>query len=170
MQRVVIQSGIAPLWRRLLSTSATDTSFPAISVSSTDPAILSNAVRVGADVSCAKTLALIPFGAGADNATFDIRAIGWRRTADIWIPATLAAVTCTLSTLVGSSGATLVATDRIADTLAAISGPTGLQATLVSPANNTAAQILIDTLGYEIITIDFDLGTATGANALYAAF
>lgn len=111
-------------------------------------------------------LQVIPFGAGDEDSTFDLRVTGWSRTEDssLWVPVTLAQVTCTLSAAVGVAGKLVINTERFADTIVQVLGSDSMQ--ILSPADDTIASVLIDGMGFRYLQITADLGTATGANAL----
>jgi hypothetical protein len=131
------------------------------------------------------------FGTGADNATFDFRIWAWtpcQGNPNLGYATLLASGSVTLSTLLGSSQTLcpIGAAERIADTLtlalssgastpkgpwAAIYLALGAVAGVHSPGDNTAALAILPELGsVQGIFFDFQLGTATGANAAVELF
>lgn len=161
--RVVPGSSTAEL-AKIRSANATDTSFPARPVTTTEPA--GNGV-LDLRQFTPSNLVVIPFGSGSDNTTFDLRIIAWNRIGTLWVPTILAQASCTLSASVGVSGQSVTDTDRFADTVTlSLIASAGVDAFAKSPANDTPATIVVDALGAEKIEIVFDLTGAAGANAL----
>jgi hypothetical protein len=118
------------------------------------------------------SIKLIPFGTGDDNTTFDMRVIGWwrhghRESKQLWIPEILAELTATLSTSVGLAGRAVAETERFADTIAVAAAYGAPFVAVKSPANNTPGSVMIDLLGCQLFSFDFDLTGATAANALF---
>lgn len=178
-------------FRRLRVTSTTDTSFPTRTLTATKPDGIGNAVAQttlavipcwGEGISTQKNRALvIPFGAGADDTTFDMRLYSWftvneRDEADpntlLYYPMLLGEINVTLSTQTGVAGKCLVATDRLADTLtiASTSANQAVSIDVVSDANNTGAHLVVDLKGGQWFEAVFDLTGATNANALVAFY
>lgn len=136
---------------------------------------------IGGSIPCG--VQILPIGVGADDSTFSLRAILWKRMhtevqwpSGIWVPQLLCGLDCTLGTTVGP-GQNLPATYRFADTitLTAGTGEPVLTADVTnsgtvvrySPTNNLIAWARVDDLnGGELLELTFNLGTATGANAL----
>jgi len=144
----------------------------------------------------ASGLDLTFFGSGSDNTTFDYRiwlAMLTSTEAPKDTPTELELCyfgygSCTLSTLVGATGGSLVtSSERMVDTLTFTAAdtaatPKGVGGTLLdgygitepiplSPADNTTCARLIVPLLSRIcngIVIEFDLTGATGANACYS--
>lgn len=114
-------------------------------------------------------IAVVPFGAGADNSTFDLRILGWRATGNgLYVPTILCQVACTLSTSVGVAGADVLDTERFVDTLTLSLGNAGVDCQVFSPANDTPSHVIVDTKGVSFVEFLFDMGTATSGNALFA--
>lgn len=110
-------------------------------------------------------LSIIPFGVGANNATFDMRIIGIRRVdTDAYIQVVLAQLACTLSQDVGDSGQIVTDSERFCDTISQTFGPSGNQ--VISPTGDVRGWVLADLLEYPWYLLDFKVGTATSANAL----
>jgi hypothetical protein len=123
------------------------------------------------------------FGAGADNSTFSMRVIGWRRVYGrtgndpnklLWDPTVLVEVLATLSsTPTGVAGRAVLNTDLFADTVA-LTGTTAnddVSIDIVSPANDTAAHFVIDLKGSAKLEATFSTGgSATSCNALVACY
>ena len=116
------------------------------------------------------------FGAGAENATFSSRLIGWKQTRGIdalslWIPVPLLQVQCTLGTTVGVASADADATDRFADTitLAAAYGVTDQNGVLVtSTTGDLVAHLVASIHGFGAFQWIFDTGgSATNANCFF---
>lgn len=154
-------------FERVRATSSTDSSFPSIVPTATAPTgagVISNP-RVGNEAP--DWVQIIPFGDGADNATFDLRVIGWKPTAlGLWIPSLLAQAACTLSAAVGVNTYEVTASQRFADTIALTQVLTDVDSKLSSVTGDLVASFQVETRGSAFIQITFDLGTATGANAL----
>lgn len=186
--------------RKAFATSATDTSFASRIPTITEPSgdgiheLVNGASKSGdkdkgraADVEAA--ILCMFYGAGADNATFDVRLIGWdtiyAKPTTLWIPKILASFTCTLSAMVGVAGAPLVATDRIVDTITlrtdnAVSQPvtksldsgavttsSGWGVEIFSPAGDLAAWVKVPLQGSRKLEFCYDMTGATDGNALF---
>lgn len=157
------------------STNSTDSSFDSIVPTTTEPeAAATRAViemRGSNTQQSNSNLCLVFYGTGNDDTTIAIRIVGWRKVGTLWVPTVLLELTATLSAAVGVSGATVIDTERFADTLAPAAAWEDLEGsafTITSPTNNLIAQVLIDARGYEKIEISYDLTGATAANCLYA--
>jgi hypothetical protein len=176
----------------LRGTNTTDTSFPSRIPTITEPTGLGDAaaqttsavipLTPGNGASLGSTQSnralIIPFGAGADDTTFDMRVYGWfsvkgRTGGDnaskrLWIPVLLGEFNCTLSTQVGVANSWLATTDRLCDTIAiaSTSANQGVSIDVVSDANNTGAHLVIDLKAAQKLEVTFDMTGATNANAL----
>ena len=164
-----MDSFITPL-SKAAATNATDSSFPSRVATLTQPS--------GGGVfnlSCQgnktrSNVLIIPFGAGADNATMSVRVIAWRFVTTLWIPLIVCEVSCTLSTSVGVAATEVLNTDRFADTLSLTFGNAGVDCQIFSPANNTPAHVMLDAKGASLIELVFTTGgSATSCNALVAS-
>lgn len=150
---------------RALEAHATSTSFPARAPTLSVPGgiDLAGGGRVPGRV------LLVAYGTGSENATFGLRAIGWRKGGATWVPATLAEVTATLGTTLGVTGGVPGASDRLCDTLAVVTGTADVGLDAVSPGDNTPAHLVLDVRGCSRLELLFRLDSgATGANALVA--
>ncbi len=113
------------------------------------------------------TLEVLPYGTGADNSTITgMRVIGWRKINTLWVPTIIAEVAATLSTAVGIVNVTPSNSARFADTITTTYGIAILSAT----AAETPARFFVNIEGFSKFEITVDLGTATAANALIAAY
>ena len=110
---------------------------------------------------------IIPFGDGADNSTFDLRVIGWEVSElGLWVPVILAQAACTLSAAVGANTYEVTASQRFADTITLTQVLTNVDSKLSSPTGDLVASFQVQTRGCVYVEVTFNLGTATGANAL----
>jgi hypothetical protein len=176
-------------WRRVRRTNTTDNGFPSRLIQAAEP------VGDGSNVSQTVSSAVIdlgsggviaqngvifkPYGAGADNATFSMRVIGWRKmieggveTTAVWEPTDLCELLCTLSAVpIGLAGKVIVATDLFADTIAIVgtTANAGVSIDVHSPANDRAGFVSLDVFGFQKIEFIFTTGaSATNCNALAA--
>lgn len=151
---------------KVRATSSTDSSFPSKIPTTTAPSgagVVGDPIVQGAP----EWLQVVPFGEGADNSTFDLRVIGWKPTANnLWVPLILAQAACTLSAAVGVSGADVTDGQRFADTITLTQVQANVDSKLSSPTGDLIASFQVETRGSVLIEIIFDLGSATGANAL----
>lgn len=185
MNQTLVQTNVG-WWRRVRQTNSTDTAFTArvgvleetgtIIESLGTTALHSTSAarfRVGQNGFGANCVKFMPFGIGADGNTFDMRVIGWLKTADTpvtWIPTVIGQFACTVSsTLTGLAGGSVLNTEYFADTIAPTYG-SSVGIDVVSPANDVNALIAIDLRGFELVEVQFDVGTITSANALYSTF
>jgi len=110
---------------------------------------------------------IVPFGDGADNATFDCRVIGWKVSdLGLWVPTILAQAACTLSAAVGVNTYEVTASQRFADTITLTQVLANVDSKLSSPTGDLVGSFQVQTRGCVLIEVTFSLGTATGANAL----
>ncbi len=174
--------------RRALAVNSTATSFaskiPTVTKPFADGLI---AVANGED-----TLDLFPFGAGADDITFDIRVTGWRRTVPssseyrigvgaksafldsnganagvLWLPTPIVEASCVCSAIIGIAGAVAINTDRFVDAITITKG-VGVAPTVT--ADSGAAMLKCDVTGFALIEVTFDSTGSTNSNALYALY
>ncbi|MFN4894202.1 MAG: hypothetical protein ACK5HO_00275 [Pseudomonadota bacterium] len=154
-------------FQRVRPTASTDLTFPARTPTLTAPTgagVLQDPI-VGTQTP--EWVQVVPFGDGADNSTFDLRVIGWKPTElGLWVPTLLAQAACTLSAALGVAATEVLNTQRFADTIALTQVLANVDSKLSSPANDTIASFQVETRGSVYLEILFDLGTATGANAL----
>lgn len=160
-------------WVELLTSNSTAASFTALAATATEPtgAGVIDLPLTGDAVN--SFLQLIFFGAGADNSTFDARVSGWSKVDTLWVPTPLVEVSCTLGAAVGVASQAVLDTERFADTLslaAAYSGLAGSLATVVSPAGDLVARLLLDLQGFRKFQVQFDMTGATSGNAIYKRF
>ncbi len=177
-------------WRRVRSTNTTDNGFPSRIIRATEPSGTGNsAAQATASAVIDMTqpdgggitqnaMIIKPYGAGANNATFSLRVIGWRKveegdpTTTIWDPTVLVELACTLSsTPIGLAGKVIVATDLFADTIVLTTGNDDVSCDIVSPTGDVAAHAVVDLKGFTKIEMTFTTGgSATNCNALVSLF
>lgn len=165
---------------RVLSTDSTDSSFPSVIPTTTEPTGV-GVIELGFSGGQSKAyapngLVIVPYGTGADDATITgMRVIGWSRlpgdqatTQSLWIPFILLECAAILSTAVGVAGSVLTSTYRFCDTITLVgtSGNANISHELISPTGNVIASVTCDTKGCQKVQVTFDLGTATAANAI----
>lgn len=183
---------IARPLRKARSVNSSSANFPTFVGTELDPAYTDAATAAGRSLIqlgvglggyVPRNIELFPYGIGADNDTFDLRVMGYRRIfpqlADEryqYLRFILAKLSCTLSAAVGLAGGSVLATERFADTIAiGTEGTFTADVTrsgsfrLYSPANDTPAHVVLPTLGCDAIELEFDqtLNTPT-MNCLYA--
>lgn len=157
------------IYQRARTSNATDASFPSKVATLTEPtgAGVIKPHRMGSMGS--GVVLVTPYGAGADNTTFDMRVISWRQTTLLlWVPTIICQVSCTLSAAVGVAATDVLDTDRFADTITLGIGNAGIDCQVFSPANDTAGHVILDAKGASLVEITFDMTGATSGNALYA--
>ena len=148
----------------VFTTSATDAAFPSKVATVTKPTVGTGIKEIKNEDS---TLAVMPYGTGADDSTITgMRVIGWRKVDTLWVPTVICEVACVLSTAVGVVNVVPSNSDRFADSITATYG----NPVLTTVPANTAAMFLVLIEGYSLYEITVDLGTATAANALVAAY
>lgn len=151
---------------KVRATSSTDSTFPSKVPTATAPTgdgVIGDPIVQGAP----SWVQIIPFGDGADNATFDLRVIGWKVSdLGLWVPTILAQAACTLSGAVGANGFEVTASQRFADTITLTQVQANVDSKVSSPVGDLVASFQVETRGSALIEVIFDLGTATGANAL----
>lgn len=109
-------------------------------------------------------LMIVPFGDGAEDATFSLRLSGWDRIGTMWVPVTICELACTLGASTGVDGADVSASELFADTIAETVGAASLQ--VISPTADQIGIVVVDALAFRKLQLTAALGTATGANAL----
>jgi hypothetical protein len=153
--------------QRVRATSSTDATFPSRVPTGTAPSGAGVVEDPIAGNASPEWLQVVPFGDGADNATFDLRVIGWKPTdLGLWVPTILAQAACSLSAAVGANGFEVTASQRFADTISLTLVQANVDSKVSSPVNDTPGSFQVQTRGSVLIEVIFDLGTATGANAL----
>ncbi len=174
---MLIETATHP-WKKALTTSATDTSFPSRIPRATEPthdgvhALSASPYNGGL---AQNGLVLVPYGLGDDDDVFAMRVIGWRRLGDdiatlIWVPVILAELTCTMSTAVGLAGRLILNTERFCDTIALVTGNDDVSVDIVSPTGNVIAHAILDLKGFQKVEFTFDTttGDPTNCNCLFA--
>ena len=163
-------------WTRGLVNSSTEGDFPALVPTTTKPATV-DSTTTGANLVVwephgVRSL-IMPFGVGADNTTFAARITVWRTvvvagTTTLYVPELIASAACTNSALVGFAGASLIATERLADTIVLSLNDTR-RVTSYDEATGDLSPAVIEVRheGAELIEVTFDMGTATSGNILY---
>lgn len=152
--------------QKVRATSSTDANFPSKVPTATAP---SGAGVVGDPIvqGSPQWIQIVPFGDGADDATFDLRVIGWKVSdLGLWVPMILAQAVCNLSSAVGVDTYEVTSSQRFVDTIALTQVQANVDSKLSSPVGNLVGSFQVETRGSALIEIIFDLGTATGANAL----
>ena len=160
-----------------LATNATDNSFPSRIPTTTEPSG-DGVVSVPNPSQISPTnVMILPFGVGSENHTFDLRVIGWRKVTgssltSLWVPVVLGQFACTLCTAIGVADTPVSASNRFADTISRTLGIENVSDQIVSPADESLADlighILLDAKGFSKIELNIDVGTATSGNALVA--
>lgn len=158
-------------YARARTANATDNPFPVKSPTAAEPTG-AGVIDLFRPLGGANSLRLMPFGAGADNSTLSVRVIGWSCVGDnagnnLWVPTILAEYSAILSAAVGVAGRAVLDTERFADQVTLVTGNDGVDTSKISPANDTPAHVLVDLKGCQKVEVVFQLGTATGANALF---
>lgn len=134
-----------------------------------------------------RNLLLKPFGTGPTGATFSMNVYALRATtgsffgyqghnAYLLIPTLLASYSITLGNLTGVAGTDLGPQYAFAGTITQTFGPTWINTNSLdavdcfnySPGASGAGEICLRTMGARLLEVTFQLGTATGANCLYA--
>ena len=175
--------GVQP-FRYALVTNATTTTYAVLVVTTTEPTgtgvfdmgLVANGV--GDLTQVPSYIELVPYGVGADTKTFNMRVTGFNATNDatkIYVPQLITEITCTLSGVI--TGTPLIASALMVDTIVVNKGPidNGVWRSFTSPANDTAASLILHTRGCRYLTFDFDIdaggGSAvTNANCLWRPF
>lgn len=152
---------MAQQYLKLYATNATSTSFASKIITGTPPA------GDGVIATGGETLEILPFGAGADDDTFELKVIGWRRADVLWVPRNICHLAVTLSTAVGLAGKYVVETDRFADAITVTTGSANVVVPTVTA--NSPCMAIINIEGDEKIEIVFDrTGATTSCNVLYS--
>lgn len=154
---------------KLLSTNATDASFPSKVPTVTEPTG-DGVIDVTKNGIVYNNIILVPFGTNANDQTFKLRLIGWRKVSTLWVPVPLMQATCTLSSSIpGVSGATVSNSNYFVDTVTLESWVnSNVSAEAVSPTGNIAAHILADMKGFAKVEVTFDRNSsAASCNTLY---
>lgn len=163
-------------YTKCLAANTTAASFAARIPTATMPADGESALldsRVFTPIERDSTVRIMPFAAGADDGTCQVRIIGWGRTEGsgaLWMPVIICTATCTLCTAVGVAGKDVVATDRFCDAIVPVATTGGIAVTPGVTAN-TPAVLIVDISGYQKYELQFNINaSATNVNALVAEF
>lgn len=165
---------------KLFSTDVTNTSFPSLIPTITEPR--SSATRgviemVSSGNVSKNLLCLIPVGTGANNAVITgMRVTGWNRLRatpplhPLWIPTPLLAVDMVFGNVTGVALSPLAATYFFMDTITLITnfGTANVSNEFLSNQGDLVGAIHLDAKGYQKVEVSVDLGAnATGFNCLY---
>lgn len=161
---------------RVLTTSSTATSFASKVATVTEPtgegviSLIKGNDKHGRDGY--ETIELMPFGGGADDETFDMRAVGWRKVNSqpyaLWVPTVICEASVVLCSATGVAGTAVLNTDFFADAITVNKG-IGIVPSLT--ANTMAAVLIVAVDGFEKVEVTFDrTGTSDTANALYVLY
>lgn len=168
-------------FRYAFATNATSTSFTDLNGTSTVPSgngvvdLLSESLGVGAGIFVPSYLQLVPFIVGADDHTAGLKIYGYTPTIPtdlvtdtaLYVPQLLAHLTLTACARTFSDH---TASAFFCDTIVVTKGPAdnGQWLSVISPADNTVASIMLNTRGCRYIKFDVDLlVTPTSVNCLY---
>lgn len=181
---------LAPTWQPVRAQNSTD-AFPArawrlgrnnfpsgdgdAGTQTNNPAVLAASVPDGDTMPNA--ICLLPFGTDAADETFKMRLLSWKPAKKkntspetwLWVYSIIGEFTCTLGTRTGLANSFVGSTNLIADTIAIV-GTSGDQNSysIISPADNTVATLMIDIRGSNYVEVLFDTNSSSAsANALY---
>lgn len=107
-------------------------------------------------------LEFMPYGTDGSNDTFNMQIWGWSQTSDatpVYIPQLLALVAVVLGNI---DAAAIAAGNFLADTLTVTKGPADNAewGSVISPANDTVATLILHTRGCQWLDFDWDLAGA----------
>lgn len=164
-------------FRQARSVNATATSLTSKTPTATKPSgegvidLFNAAYGIATNTYMPDFMQLVPYGTDADNEQFDMRVVGWNRTAisgvsELWIPQLLLQSVVTM----GNIAATAIGANHfMADTMTIAEGDSSEK--VISSADDTPASVLLNLRGCELIEILFSLTAAltegTGANCLW---
>ena len=158
--------------RKALASNSTDNSWSAKAPTTTKPS--GNGVfELSASGKVDKWLVLQPFGSDAQNEAFDVRVWGWVKGDDddstisnLWVPALLADLTCTLGNIAASD---LGTNNFLADTITENDGDSdgGVLVETVSPAEDLPSAVHVNLRGCGLMEFAFNRDTAAPANCLF---
>jgi len=115
-------------------------------------------------------VSLVFFGTvsgGSQTAT--ARVTGWRKTGSLWIPVPLLALSLTFGTQTGVASADVDNNQKFVTTITASTAFTTANE-IISPGDNTIAEVKVDFHGCQFIQVDLAKGTCTDINALVSTF
>ena len=167
-------------FRYAQAANSTSTAFTDFNATSTEPSGTGifdlTAVPYGNNNSVPTWLQLVPFGAGSDDQTFDMRVYGYTETvpADLvtdtklYIPQLLLDISCTMCARTFSDHA---ASTFLVDTITVNDGAAdnGWRS-LIDCQENMAASVVIHSRGCRFLRFDFDMTGATSGNCLWRGF
>ena len=170
----------AHVFRYALGTNSTSTAFTQQNATTTEPSgagifdLHSRGLGVGMNERSPTYLQLIPFGTAADNNTFDMRLYGYSATlpttglvseAAIYIPQLLIDISVVMSAVTFSDWA---ASTFLVDAITVNKGAADNAdwRSVISPANNSVASLIVNTRGCRYIKFDWDLAGASEAASM----
>lgn len=126
----------------------------------------------------------MPYGTGADNTTGSVRVICWSRVIpdravdvtpnqSLFLPTVLGEFNFILSgSCPGIAGAIIGSAEIFADTITLVGATAnaGTSVDIISPVNDTLANVYLDLRASIELEFSFKVGTATDLNALYRFF
>lgn len=114
-------------------------------------------------------------GTDAANETLTALITGWtyvegtENAPGLWVPTPLLALSITLGTSTGVSGAIVPETELFADTITASNAYTSAYE-IISPANNSPGCVKVDFFGCALVQVQLAVGTGASGNAVAAVF
>lgn len=169
-------------WQLLRTSNDSSASFATVVPTLTDPGSSSytdylNVVKApAADLDISPNLMqIMPFGAGSDADTFDLRMYGFDyynhgSKVKQWLPYLLCDLSLTLSTPVGAGSALPTSSSRFCDTLTINHGAENVHLSGISNAENMPLAVTIDVFGCHYVQFDFDMTGATSGNVMFRWF
>ncbi len=118
-------------------------------------------------------LYLQPYCEGPAGSQFWVRLYGWRRLGQLnhWVPTLLVQFLCSAGDLPGSSvasGAVLIQTENLCDTMLPVSGSVGMTGEVVSSGSGFGAYALVELRGCKKFSFEFEQADNVGMNALWS--
>lgn len=150
-----------------LATDSTATSFASKVPTETEPT--GTGVIARGSAWTRREMQLLFYGTDAADEDFNFRAIGWSRdsTGVLWIPVQICTLAVTLGATQGPADGTVIDDDYFfADTIAVTDYNSGL-ADVLSPEDDTVANIILRTQGFQKLEFLYDRVGAASCNCLY---
>jgi hypothetical protein len=138
--RVVPQSQAFPL-SRVRMISSVDTSYPTRTVTTVTPLVSDGCFDITSQPP--RNVLIVPFGQGANDDTFLMRVLGWRKCGPLYVPLDLFEGTVTLGAMHGTGS--WIATSTIAATSNGVALPVGTIYLASTSGFTTSGAVLINT-------------------------
>lgn len=170
-QTTTFNQSMTVLYSADVSAASITNPIPKVAAPSGNGVFLLNTLSDNSMASGPNNVGLVFFGTGLATQTATARVTGWRQVGSgataLWVPVPLLALNLTIGSQTGVAGQVIDATHLFVTTITASTAYTSANE-IISPGDNTCAEVKVDTHGMYYLQVDLAKGTCTAVNC--AAF